>query len=131
MSEHSSLGSFYPALTVQDLAASQAFYEALGFQTLGGMPEQGWLILRNGSVVLGLYQGMFERNTLTFNPGWGQDAQALESFEDVRAIKARLEAAGIETRGEIDPESTGPAHFIAVDPDGNPVLFDQHVPKPG
>ncbi len=124
------LGTFSPSLAVQDLAASRAFYEALGFAVLGGDADQGWLILRSGATILGLFQGMLEKNTLTFNPGWTGMAQPLQDFEDVRAIKARLEAAGIETQGEIDPASTGPAHFIAVDPDGNPVLFDQHVDKP-
>ena len=125
------LGAFYPALSVADLSASRAFYEALGFTVAGGMAEQGWLILRNGDTVIGLYQGMFDKNTLTFNPGWSQAAQPVADFDDVREIKARLEAAGIQVQGDLDPDSTGPGHFVVVDPDGNPVLIDQHVPRPG
>lgn len=122
-----SLGAFSLSLNVKDLAASQAFYTKLGFEPAGGDAAQGWLILRNGACTLGLFQGMLEKNTLTFNPGWDQNAQALESFEDVRALQKRLKAAGVEIVSEADPQSEGPASFIMVDPDGNSVLVDQHV----
>lgn len=118
------------SLAVKDLAASQTFYETLGFETAGGDAEQGWLILRNGATVLGLFHGMFERNMLTFNPGWNQDATAKASFEDVRALHAAYAEAGLETSQETGLDGEGPASFVVVDPDGNPVLIDQHVPKP-
>jgi catechol 2,3-dioxygenase-like lactoylglutathione lyase family enzyme len=120
------LGAFSISLTVKDLAASKAFYEALGFSQLGGDEGQGWLILKQGSTVIGLFQGMFERNMLTFNPGWRQDAQNVDPFTDVRDIQRRLKEAGLTFVQEADESSTGPASFIVVDPDGNPVLFDQH-----
>lgn len=122
-----SLGAFSLSLNVKDLAASQAFYTKLGFEPAGGDAAQGWLILRNGACTLGLFQGMLDANTLTFNPGWDQNAQALDSFEDVRALQQRLKAQGVEFVSEADPQSEGPASFIAIDPDGNPVLVDQHV----
>jgi catechol 2,3-dioxygenase-like lactoylglutathione lyase family enzyme len=121
------LGNFSVSLAVKDLEASRAFYETLGFATMGGEAEQGWLILRNGTTVIGLFQGMFERNILTFNPGWDVDAQPLGSFTDVRELQRRLKAAGLAFEQEADEATTGPASFIVVDPDGNPVLFDQHV----
>ena len=120
------LGAFSVSLAVKDLAASKAFYEALGFSKLGGDEGRGWLILKQGSTVIGLFQGMFERNMLTFNPGWSQDAQNVDPFTDVRDIQRRLKAAGLTFVQEADETSTGPASFIVVDPDGNPVLFDQH-----
>ena len=120
------LGAFSISLAVKDLAASKAFYETLGFTQMGGDESQGWLILTHGSTVIGLFQGMFERNMLTFNPGWGQDAQNVDPFTDVRDIQRRLKEAGLPFMQEADEASTGPASFIVVDPDGNPVLFDQH-----
>lgn len=124
------LGAFSVSLAVKDIAASRAFYEALGFTELAGAQEQGWLVLRNGTSVIGLFQGMFERNSLTFNPGWSQAAQPLERFTDVRELQERFEAAGLELTLRADESSDGPAHCMLIDPDGNPVLIDQHVPKP-
>ncbi len=124
------LGAFSVSLAVKDLDASKSFYEKLGFETMGGAADQGWLILKMGDTVIGLFQGMFEKNMLTFNPGWSQSAEPLESFEDVREVHSRLSAAGIETMQEsgLDGDSVG--SFVVVDPDGNPILIDQHVPKP-
>jgi catechol 2,3-dioxygenase-like lactoylglutathione lyase family enzyme len=121
------LGAFSISLAVKDIKASKAFYEKLGFQELGGDISQNWLILKNGEHVIGLFQGMFEKNMLTFNPGWGQDAQNLEMFTDVRELQRQLKAQGVEFVTEADESTTGPAHFLVVDPDGNPILFDQHV----
>jgi len=121
------LGAFSVSLAVADLAASRAFYEALGFDAAGGDPAQGWLILRNGTTTIGLFQGMFERNILTFNPGWNARAEPLAEFTDVRVIQRRLREAGLTFASEADESTTGPASFVLVDPDGNPVLFDQHV----
>ncbi len=124
------LGNFSVSLAVKDLAASRAFYATLGFEPMGGDPDQGWQILRNGAAIIGLFQGMFPNNILTFNPGWTADAETLETFTDVREIQAHLEASGLELQSRADPESTGPASFVVIDPDGNAVLVDQHVPKP-
>ncbi|MEZ4439764.1 MAG: VOC family protein [Polyangiaceae bacterium] len=122
------LGAFSVSLAVKDLAASRAFYETLGFEVVGGDQDQNWLILRNGSHTLGLFQGMFERNLLTFNPGWDQEAGAVAEFTDIREIQQRLEAQGVTPIKRIDAVSTaGPASFMVADPDGNPILFDQHV----
>ncbi|MFB6480696.1 VOC family protein [Streptomyces virginiae] len=121
------LGAFSVSLTVRDLDASRAFYEKLGFAAFGGNPEQGWLILKNGDVVIGLFVGMFEKNMLTFNPGWDSSASALDSFTDIRETQARLKARGVEFLTEVDESGSGPGSFLVVDPDGNPVLFDQHV----
>jgi len=121
------LGAFSVSLAVKDLQASRRFYEKLGFTSFAGDPSQNWLILKNGDRVIGLFQGMFERNILTFNPGWDQDAQPLESFTDVRELQKELKAQGTEFVAEADEATTGPASFIVVDPDGNPVLVDQHV----
>ena len=121
------LGAFSISLAVKDLEASKAFYEQLGFEVFGGDAEQNWLIMANGLTKIGLFQDMFEQNILTFNPGWDQDAQALESFTDVREIQRELKAQGMEFASEADESTTGPAHFIIIDPDGNPVLVDQHV----
>ena len=121
------LGAFSVSLAVKDLATSRSFYETLGFAAFHGDASQGWLILRNGGCVIGLFQGMFERNILTFNPGWDIDAQPLETFTDVREIQRRLKAAGARFEQEADESTTGPASFLVVDPDGNQVLFDQHV----
>ena len=124
------LGNFSVSLAVKDLAASRAFYETLGFEVFGGDAAQGWLILQNGAATIGLFQGMFERNILTFNPGWNAKAEALPAFTDVRDLQKRLLAAGLELQVAADEESTGPASFALSDPDGNPILVDQHVPKP-
>lgn len=121
------LGAFSVSLAVKDLQASRAFYEKLGFSAMGGDASQGWLILKNGSTVIGLFQGMFDRNILTFNPGWDQSAQPLASFTDVREIQASLEAEGVDITTRADPDTTGPAHIILSDPDGNVVMLDQHV----
>lgn len=121
------LGAFSVSLAVKDIAASQAFYEKLGFAQAGGDPAQGWLILRNATTTIGLFQGMFEGNILTFNPGWDADANPLSDFEDVREIQDRLRAAGIELIEQAEPDSTGPAHITLRDPDGNAILIDQHV----
>lgn len=121
------LGVFSVSLTVKDLAVSRAFYEKLGFRVTGGDPAHHYLIMVNGSTVVGLFQGMFERNILTFNPGWdGPHAPVEGDFTDVREIAARLEAAGVELTAKELPEGGGPAHIAFVDPDGNPILVDQH-----
>jgi len=119
------LGAFSISLAVKDLAASRAFYEKFGFTQLGGDGKH-WLILKNGSTVIGLFQGMFEKNVLTFNPGWDQQAKNLPEFTDVRELQKRLKAAGVAFAAEADETTTGPASFMAIDPDGNPVLVDQH-----
>jgi catechol 2,3-dioxygenase-like lactoylglutathione lyase family enzyme len=121
------LGNFSVSLAVKDLEASRTFYEALGFTAFGGESDQGWLILRIGAATIGLFQGMFDRNLLTFNPGWDADAQPLASFTDVREIARRLEAAGLELASQPVAGTTGPGSLMVVDPDGNPVLLDQHV----
>lgn len=121
------LGAFSVSLAVKDLEASKAFYEKLGFTVFHGDASQNWLILKNGDHVIGLFQGMFEKNTLTFNPGWDSSANTLEEFTDVRELQRRLKAAGVELVAEADESTTGPASFVAIDPDGNPILVDQHV----
>jgi catechol 2,3-dioxygenase-like lactoylglutathione lyase family enzyme len=121
------VGNFSVSLAVKDLAASRHFYEALGFAAVFGEAAQGWLILRNGSTTIGLFQGMFERNLLAFNPGWDADANPLPSFIDVRELQRRLREQGIVSEAPCDETTSGPASFAVVDPDGNPVLFDQHV----
>jgi catechol 2,3-dioxygenase-like lactoylglutathione lyase family enzyme len=121
------LGAFSVSLAVKDLAASRDFYERLGFSAFHGDADQGWLMLKNGDVVIGLFQGMFERNILTFNPGWDGDAKPLETFTDIREIQRRLRDTGIQFEQQADESTTGPASFIVTDPDGNPILFDQHV----
>ena len=121
------LGAFSVSLAVKNLAASRAFYEALGFSAFAGDPAQNWLMLRNGAHVIGLFQGMFERNMLTFNPGWNQDAQAVKSFTDIRDLQRALRARGLSFEMEADETTTGPASVMLLDPDGNPVLLDQHV----
>jgi catechol 2,3-dioxygenase-like lactoylglutathione lyase family enzyme len=121
------LGAFSISLAVKDLEASRAFYEKFGFKVFAGDASQNWLILKNGDHVIGLFQGMFEKNILTFNPGWDSNAQKLETFTDVRDLQRQLKAQGVELQSEADESSTGPASFVAVDPDGNQILFDQHV----
>jgi catechol 2,3-dioxygenase-like lactoylglutathione lyase family enzyme len=123
------LGAFSVSLAVKDIKASQAFYGKLGFESIMGKAEQNWLILRNGTTTIGLFQGMFEDDIMTFNPGWDALNQPLKAFEDVREIHARLKTGGLETVQETGIDGDGPASFVLVDPDGNPVLFDQHVPK--
>src|SRR5918998_4194618 len=118
------LGNFSISLAVKDLEASRAFYEKFGFEVFGGDASQNWLILKNGSVVIGLFQGMFERNMLTFNPGWDGEAGRLERFTDIRELQRRLKAQGVQLVQEADESTTGPASFVAVDPDGNPILVD-------
>jgi catechol 2,3-dioxygenase-like lactoylglutathione lyase family enzyme len=121
------LGAFSVSLAVKDLQASKSFYEKFGFQAFAGDAAHNWLILKNGDHVIGLFQGMFEKNILTFNPGWDQNAQKLESFTDVRELQRQLKAQGVQFVQEADESTTGPASLIAVDPDGNPILIDQHV----
>ena len=121
------LGAFSVSLNVSDIAASLLFYEKLGFTIMAGDAGQGWLILTNDGCVIGLFQGMLERNTLTFNPGWDQDGQPVEEFKDIRELQAQYKAKGLEIQNEVDETSSGPASFIVIDPDGNPILFDQHV----
>lgn len=121
------LGAFSVSLAVKDLATSRAFYEKLGFEPFAGDAGQGWLMLRQGAHVLGLFQGMFEKNILTFNPGWDQDCNTLPAFDDVREIQRELKAAGVPLTAEADADSTGPGFFTLEDPDGNPILVDQHV----
>lgn len=121
------LGAFSISLAVKDIKASQAFYEKLGFRVFLGDITQNWLILKNGDHTIGLFQGMFERNTLTFNPGWDSNAQQLATFTDVRELQKQLKAQGMELTSEADTSTTGPASFIVQDPDGNPILIDQHV----
>ncbi len=121
------LGAFSISLTVKDIGASRSFYEKFGFTVFGGDAAQNWLILKNGDCVIGLFQGMFEQNILTFNPGWDGNAQKLNTFTDVRELQRRLKAQGVELQQEADESTTGPASFIAVDPDGNPILVDQHL----
>ena len=120
------LGVFSVSLAVKDLQASKAFYEKLGFTVFAGN-GQNWQILKNGTTVIGLFQGMFEKNILTFNPGWDSDAQVVDGFTDVRELQRQLKAQGVTLMTEADETTTGPASFIAVDPDGNPILVDQHV----
>ena len=123
------LGAFSISLAVKDLAASREFYAKLGFEPTAGDPSQNWQILRNGDHVIGLFQGMFPTNILTFNPGWTQQATELDAFTDVREIQARLKQSGVSLATEAEVSSTGPASLMLVDPDGNPILIDQHVPK--
>ena len=121
------LGTFSISLAVKDLAASRAFYEKFGFTAFAGNAAQNWLILKNGDHVIGLFQGMFEKNILTFNPGWDSNAQKLASFTDVRELQRKLKAQGVQFQTQADETTTGPASFVAVDPDGNSILVDQHV----
>ncbi len=124
------LGAFSVSLVVKDLAASREFYGKLGFEPAGGDPAQNWQVLRNGDCVIGLFQGFIPKNTLTFNPGWTQQKLPRTQFTDVRELQAKLEAAGMSFDVKADPATDGTAYFMLTDPDGNPILFDQHVPKP-
>ena len=121
------LGAFSISLAVKDIHASIAFYEKFGFKVFGGNPERRWAILKNGEALIGVFQGMFDKNILTFNPGWDQDASKLDSFTDVRALQRELKARGVKFETEADESTSGPASFVVVDPDGNPILVDQHV----
>jgi lactoylglutathione lyase len=124
------LGNFSVSLAVKDIKVSLAFYEKLGFKSVGGKLEQNWIVLQNGSTKIGLFQGMFPKNLMTFNPGWSQDRIALERFQDVRELQRSLKARGLTMAVEADETTQGPAHFMVTDPDGNELLFDQHVPSP-
>src|SRR6185436_13437519 len=121
------LGAFSISLAVKDLEASRSFYEKFGFKAFAGNATQNWLILKNGDHVIGLFQGMFDKNILTFNPGWNQNAQNTATFTDVRELQRQLKAQGVQLTSEADESTTGPASFMALDPDGNPILVDQHV----
>lgn len=120
------LGSFSISLAVKDIQASRGFYTKLGFEEIGGNIDENWLILRNGDHVIGLFHGMFEKNMLTFNPGWDQQCANLESFTDVRDLQKELKSQGVEFATETDESAEGPGSFMIADPDGNPILFDQH-----
>jgi uncharacterized glyoxalase superfamily protein PhnB len=124
------LGNFSVSLTVKDIKSSKAFYEKLDFKEVGGKLEENWIVLQNGNTTIGLFQGMFDKNMMTFNPGWTKDKEALEDFQDVRELQRRLKARGITMAPEADETTEGPAHFMLTDPDGNQLLFDQHVPSP-
>ena len=120
------LGAFSVSLAVKDLAASKEFYQKLGFEQFGGEFEQNWLIMKNAQHIIGLFQGMFDKNMLTFNPGWSQDAKGLAEFTDVRELQKSLKGDGIEVTNPTDESGQGPGSFMVVDPDGNPILIDQH-----
>ena len=119
------LGAFSVSLAVKDIEASRRFYEKLGFKALGG--GEKWQILRNGDHTIGIFEGMFEKNILTFNPGWNKEAQPVEKFTDVRELQRELKAQGVELQSEADENTTGPASFMTLDPDGNTILVDQHI----
>ncbi len=121
------LGAFSISLSVKDINASRAFYEKLGFLTFHGDQTQNWLIMKNGDCVIGLFQGMFEKNIITFNPGWDKDANELTKFTDIHELQSQLKGQGMEFQTEVDESTEGPASFVIMDPDGNPILFDQHV----
>ena len=121
------LGAFSISLAVKDIHASQEFYNKLGFTNAGGNIEQKWLILRNGETVIGLFEGMFDKNMLTFNPGWNQHSDILDHFDDVRDIQKSLIEQGLECDPKVDENGIGPGSFMVIDPDGNPILVDQHV----
>ncbi len=121
------LGAFSISLAVEDLEVSRDFYEKLGFEVVGGDPSQNWQILRNGGHTIGIFQGMFDKNIMTFNPGWDSEAQPLETFTDIRELQRQLKAQGVELLSEADEDSAGPASLFIVDPDGNQILVDQHV----
>ncbi len=121
------LGAFSISLAVKDLEASRTFYEKLGFKVVAGEPLDNWQILRNGSCTIGIFQKMFEKNILTFNPGWDSQGQDLDTYTDVRDLQRQFKAEGLQLEVEADEHSTGPASFVLTDPDGNPILVDQHV----
>lgn len=121
------LGAFSVSLVVKDIEVSKVFYQKLGFSVFMGDPSQNWLIMKNGPATIGLFQGMFEQNILTFNPGWDADAQPLKEFTDIRDLQRQFTQSGLELLSEADPNTTGPASFMLLDPDGNTILLDQHV----
>jgi len=121
------LGACSFSLNVKDIQASKQFYENLGFRVFAGSLEMKYLIMKNGNALIGLFQGMFEKNMITFNPGWDENAQLLDSFDDIRVIQRQLKSAGLQLETEADENTSGPASLIVMDPDGNPVLIDQHV----
>jgi len=121
------LGIFSISLAVKNLEVSKTFYEKLGFHVFGGDATQNWLIMKNGDHIIGLFQGMFENNILTFNPGWDKNTNKLDSFTDVRDLQQELKAQGIKFENEADESTTGPSNFMIIDPDGNSILVDQHV----
>ena len=121
------LGAFSVSLAVKDIGVSKAFYEKLGFEVFGGELSQNWVIMKNDDHVIGLFQGMFEKNSLTFNPGWDQNANGLDQFTDIRTLQRDLKKQGVEFISEADENTVGPASFILLDPDGNPILVDQHI----
>lgn len=121
------LGAFSISLSVKDLNASKEFYEKLGFSVFAGSMEMNYLIMKNEQTLIGLFHQMFDKNILTFNPGWDQDAQNVPDFDDVRKIQQSLKDAGIQLAQEVDPNSSGPGSFLLFDPDGNSILFDQHI----
>jgi catechol 2,3-dioxygenase-like lactoylglutathione lyase family enzyme len=120
------LGAFSVSLAVKNLGASKAFYERLGFTVFHDHSAHNWMIMKNGDHIIGLFQGMFDKNILTFNPGWDQNGAATESFTDIREIQGRLKQQGVQLENEVDPATSGPASLMLTDPDGNPVLIDQH-----
>ena len=121
------LGAFSISLSVKDIKVSKEFYETLGFSVFAGQMEKNYLIMKNGNALVGLFQGMFDNNILTFNPGWDENANKLESFDDVRTIQKQLKKAGLKLESEADETTKGPASLVVLDPDGNAVLIDQHV----
>ena len=121
------LGNFSVSLNVKDIHASKAFYEKIGFKVFGGDISQNWIILKNDKCIIGLFQGMFDKNILTFNPGWDENAQKLDSFTDIRDLQKEIKAQNISLEREADENTEGPASIVMVDPDGNPILVDQHV----
>jgi catechol 2,3-dioxygenase-like lactoylglutathione lyase family enzyme len=125
------LGNFSVSLAVKDIAKSREFYEKLGFRKIMGDEAKKWLILQNTTSTIGLFQGMFSKNTMTFNPGWDRSGNALSDFDDIRAIQKKLKAQGLTLSTAADESTTGPASLMVMDPDGNPILMDQHVPSPG
>ena len=124
------LGNFSVSLAVKDIKASKAFYEKLDFKQVAGKLEQNWVILQNGTTTIGLFQGMFEKNSLTFNPGWDHEMKTPKEFQDVRELQRTLKQRGVKLETEADESTDGPASLMLMDPDGNPILVDQHVPKP-
>ncbi len=124
------LGNFSVSLTVKDIKASKAFYEKLDFKEVGGKLEENWIVLQNGDAKIGLFQGMFDKNIMTFNPGWTKDKETLKDFQDVRELQHTFKARGLTMAPAADETTEGPAHFMVTDPDGNTLLFDQHVPSP-
>ena len=124
------LGNFSVSLTVKDIKAAKAFYEKLDFTEVAGKLEEKWIVLQNGNARIGLFQGMFDKNIMTFNPGWTKDKETLTDFQDVRELQRTLKARGLTMATEADETTEGPAYFMVTDPDGNTLLVDQHVPSP-